>query len=121
MIDACWWMKAEINNGAFHQYFENSAGDHRPFVMQALIEGGDTEGIRIFEGALGIFPDGKPAMDRGKRWEQLDEMRKQDEQAMWDHFEKYTDDYHKHPFPDEKKLVWVIASRKADIALVWPA
>ena len=121
MIDACWWLAGEVNGGGFHQFFHNDTGDLWPFVVQALTEGSDAEGLRIFEGVMSIFPEGKPDVDRGKRWEQMDAMRDKDEEAMWAHFGSYSSAYYEHPFPDEQKMASVITARKSEIKLVWPS
>jgi hypothetical protein len=120
MVNAYYWFKVEINNGGLHQYFFNSAGDYWPYVMMALDECDDTDGIERFAHVLGIFPDSKPEIDRGKRWDQLDQMREKDEDGMWAHFGRNTDVYYDHPYPSEAKFVSMILRRKSDIVLVWP-
>lgn len=120
IMASVYWLEAEVNNGGFHQYFFNPAGDLWPYVMHVLVETNDVEGIRAFEATLSIFPDGKPDTDRRKRWNQMDQMSERDEEGMWAHFRKYTDQFYKSPFPDENKLVSIIKSRKSEIHLDWP-
>jgi len=119
MISACYELKAEVSNGGFHQYFFNSSGDRWPFVLKLLTEGDDAEGSRMFKEVLTIFPNGEPSVDRGERWQQLDEIRAKDEKGMWAHFDKYTDEFYRNPFPNEKTFWSVIETRKSDINMVW--
>ena len=88
-------------------------------MLRLLIEGGDVEGTRIFKAVLSIFPNGEPSIDRGERWRQLDEIQARDEKGMWAHFDKYTDEFYRHPFPDEKTFWSVIEARKSDFNVDW--
>lgn len=38
IVLAVWQLEAEVNNGGFDQYFHNSAGEHAPFAIEALLE-----------------------------------------------------------------------------------
>lgn len=38
IVLAVWQLEAEVNNGGFDQYFRNSAGEHAPFAIEALLE-----------------------------------------------------------------------------------
>ena len=45
---ALWWFKAEVNNGAIHQYFFNSSGDEALRALAALNTLGARKRILFF-------------------------------------------------------------------------
>jgi hypothetical protein len=50
-----WWLKVETENGSFHQYFFNSAGDGAPQALAALERLDQSETHRILSDALACF------------------------------------------------------------------
>jgi hypothetical protein len=64
-------LEGEINNGGFHQYFFNSAGDRVAAAVDALKLIGALKAAAIVEDACRPFPDGRPDVDRFARQRQL--------------------------------------------------
>lgn len=100
MIFAFTWLAREVQNGGFHQFFVNSAGDFWKDVLNGLVAVGDENGSALFRQVLSIFPDSSPSEDRDARLNQLDELEEQDEVRVWDHFKSVTDHYFRIPFPN---------------------
>lgn len=66
-----WSLEAEVNNGGFSQFFENSAGDYASATAAALRSVGAPEMAALVERAMAPFgPEGPPA-DRGQRQKAL--------------------------------------------------
>jgi uncharacterized protein DUF4375 len=64
---ACvWQLEAEVNNGGFHQYYFNSAGDFALDTAEALDAIGAPHTAQIVRDANSVFPDGPPR-DRDAR------------------------------------------------------
>ena len=57
-------LEGEVNNGGFHQYFYNSAGDHAMETIQALETIGALAMAGIVKRAADKFPGGTPPKDR---------------------------------------------------------
>ena len=68
LIDA---LEGEVNNGGFHQYFYNSAGDRTAETIQALEIVGAFKIAEIVKKAAQMFPGGMPPKDRFERQEIL--------------------------------------------------
>ncbi len=64
LIDA---LEGEVNNGGFHQYFYNSAGDRTAETIQALEIIGALAMADIVKRAAQKFPNGMPPMNRSDR------------------------------------------------------
>lgn len=64
LIDA---LEGEVNNGGFHQYFYNSAGDRTVETIQALEIVGARAMADIVKGAAQKFPFGMPPKNRFER------------------------------------------------------
>lgn len=64
LIDA---LEGEVNNGGFHQYFYNSAGDMTPEAIRALEIVGAFKMADIVKKAAQMFPSGMPPKDRFDR------------------------------------------------------
>ena len=62
-----WSLEAEVNNGGFSQFFENSAGDHASATAGALRSVGAPEMAALVERAMKPFGPGGPPADRGER------------------------------------------------------
>ena len=100
MIFAFAWLAREVQNGGFHQFFVNSAGDFWKDVLNGLVAVGDENGLALFRQTLSIFPDSSPSEDRDTRLDQLDELEEHDEDKVLDRFKSVTDHYFRAPFPN---------------------
>lgn len=67
-------VEAEVNNGGFHQYFFNSAGDHAQEASAAFEAIGARHTARIVRDACAVFPDGQPPEIREERQELLEQL-----------------------------------------------
>lgn len=67
-----WDLEGEINNGGFHQFFFNSAGDETEATITALESIGAAHTVRIVREAAAKFPGGMPLANREERQAQLD-------------------------------------------------
>lgn len=91
LIDA---LEGEVNNGGFHQYFYNSAGDRTAETIQALEIIGAFAIADIVKRAAQKFPYGMPPTDRFERQDVLLEAcpNAQAFQALDEEFYQYPDD-----------------------------
>ncbi|HMK20979.1 MAG TPA: DUF4375 domain-containing protein [Terriglobales bacterium] len=64
-------LEGEVNNGGFHQYFYNSAGDNTAEVIQVLEEIGALRMAEIVRKAAARFPDRMPPKERFARQDVL--------------------------------------------------
>tara|TARA_R110002096_G_scaffold354359_2_gene547505 strand:- start:84 stop:497 length:414 start_codon:yes stop_codon:yes gene_type:complete len=90
-----WWLEAEVNNGGFDQFFDNSAGNQADITVTALKEIGATNCADILRRACDLFPNSKPSQDRNVQQDQLCAIRDNDEEAfdaLDDEFYEYPDD-----------------------------
>ncbi len=65
-------LEAEVNNGGFHQFFFNSAGDRTAETIHALNLIGATRTAAIVSQAAARFPGAMPLADRDERQGQLE-------------------------------------------------
>ena len=74
------WLEAEVNNGGFHQYFWNSAGDHAAIALRSLRNIGATKTASLLKKAMDVEFGGEPPSSRADRQTQLevDEVLKMD-------------------------------------------
>ncbi len=121
MITACFWLPMEVNNGGFHQYFHNSAGDLWPFVLKVLEEGQDAESLGRFINLISIFPNGPPSLHRRKRWAQMEAIETASEKEVESHFDRHNSEFYEKPYPRSEVFWPVIERRAADIRLPWLA
>ncbi len=119
IVTACNCLALDVSNGGFHQYFFNSAGDLWPYVLKALIEGGDEVGLEKFQQLLSIFPDGVPSPSRRKRWAQMAAMEAADEAGCEAHFDRHSKTYYEDPYPEWGALWAVLERRSADFRMPW--
>ncbi len=70
-IAAFWGVRCDAQNGGFHQYFANSAGDLWPDLLRMLVLGDDKNGESHYRRVLSFFPDSTPSVDRDERDAQL--------------------------------------------------
>jgi hypothetical protein len=60
-------LEAEVNNGGFHQFFFNTAGNRVAETIDALVAIGAKHTASIVSLACSKFPGGMPSSDRFKR------------------------------------------------------
>lgn len=97
-IYAIWWLEAEVNNGGFHQYFWNAAGDHTDVALKSLNAIGATETASLLQQAIVIAFDGHLPQSQEERQKRLetDEEAKMDKLSELDsNFYGYSEDFHK--------------------------
>jgi hypothetical protein len=84
-------VEADVNNGGFHQFFFNSAGDRVAGGVAALKRIGAHQAAAIVEEACARFSDGGPSADRFTRQKQLDELDLECFEDLDDRFFEYPD------------------------------
>lgn len=94
ILIAIWGLEAEVNNGGFHQYYFNSAGDQACFAAEALDRINAKQMAAIVMEANAHFADGGPPRERSARQERLFAIT--DAEDLFDEldqrFYKYSDD-----------------------------
>jgi hypothetical protein len=119
MVTACYWLPMEVNNGGFHQYFHNSAGDLWPYVLKVLEEGQEVDGLGRFLDLISIFPNRQPSVHRRKRWAQMQAIETANEKEVEAHFDCHTREFYTKSYPQPEVFWSVIEGRAADIRLPW--
>ncbi len=71
LIDLVDDLEAEVNNGGFHQFFNNSSGDNTAETIHALETIGATVMANILRRAASKFPGSMPPKDRSQRLDVL--------------------------------------------------
>ncbi|WP_048690036.1 DMP19 family protein [Catenovulum maritimum] len=97
-IYSIWWLEAEVNNGGFHQYFWNSAGDNANLALLSLNKIGAIKTAELLKQAIEIAFSGSLPLIREDRQNQLevDEYTKIEALGdLDDSFYEYTEDFHK--------------------------
>jgi hypothetical protein len=94
---ALFWLKCEIMNGGFHQYFTNDSGDLAPLALEGLNEIGAIESLRILEDALAVFPRGCYSTDREQREKNLMAISGGDIEAEIRAFDRVSDALQDYP------------------------
>lgn len=107
----------EIHNGGFHQYFFNSASDHWKDLYDIIALSGDSVAEERFKAVFSIFGKEGPSTDRGKRWNQLQEIEKSNEDQMWEHFDRHDSAFYDEPFPDIRKFFEFVRANKNAIEI----
>jgi len=69
-ILAIWGLEAEVNNGAFAQYFDNSSGEQAVDALRGLTLIGAAKCAKLLSKAMAVFPGGTPSADRKTRRKQ---------------------------------------------------
>jgi hypothetical protein len=98
IIFTVWWLEAEVNNGGFHQYFWNSAGDHANQTLSALEQVGAVKTAGLLKSAMDIAFEGYAPEERAVRQNLLakDEENKEEKLGELDSkFYEYKDDFYK--------------------------
>lgn len=67
IVDLVNWLDTEVDNGGFHQFFNNAAGDRTADTIVALETIGATKTADILRHAAALFPAGMPPHDRHER------------------------------------------------------
>jgi hypothetical protein len=62
-----WDLEAQVNNGGFIQYYDNTSGDTAYFAMEALRSVGAEQMCAIVEQAHTVFGQPKPSKNRRER------------------------------------------------------
>lgn len=94
-IYTIWWLEGEVNNGGFHQFFWNSAGDNTKDTLNFLTIIGATHTANLLRQASAIAFHGDAPSDRRRRQQLLDknEAEKMEKlNALDDDFYQYHDD-----------------------------
>lgn len=73
--------EAEVNNGAFDQYYLNSTGDGAAWLPEALRLFNQEQVAEMVERCNAVFPGG-PARDRGQRLAAMDKLS-EEERDVW--------------------------------------
>ena len=95
LIYCIWWFEGEVNNGGFHQFFWNSAGDNTKDTVKFLSAIDATHTAELIRKASQIAFDGIAPADRDKRQEllEIDEEMKMEKLYILDiDFYNYQDD-----------------------------
>jgi len=100
-------VESEVNNGGFHQFYFNAAGDRAIETPAALREIGACQLAAIIDVANALFPGGTPPENRAERQRVLDEI-----DPAISTFRHLDDKFYAYP-DDTLKLVYdfVIAHR----------
>ncbi|AOS45962.1 hypothetical protein Verru16b_03053 [Lacunisphaera limnophila] len=107
---------AEVNNGGFHQYFFNSAGDDWDALDWGFETSGDLKSLERFRKVLAIFPKGSPYRNRAFRWKQLEALGEKEHEV----FEPHTKAFFEAPFPELEFSYRFIFSRIEEFHFTWP-
>jgi hypothetical protein len=67
VVDLIVWLDLEVDNGGFHQFFNNSAGDMAADTIIALETIGAVQTANILQRATAMFPGGMPPQNRDER------------------------------------------------------
>lgn len=94
VVDLVNAVEGEVNNGGFHQFFYNNAGDNTMEIIQALEIIGAKNMADIVRRAAAMFPGGTPPKDRFARQDVLLEKYPRAEafESLNDEFFAYPDD-----------------------------
>jgi len=72
VIYTVWWLEAEVNNGGFHQYLWNSAGNYASEALTSLQKVGANYTASLLTSAINAAYDGNLPESRYKRQELLE-------------------------------------------------
>lgn len=75
-------LDAEVNNGGFHQYFFNSAGDHAVEALEGLRNMGAEQTATLLQKGIALFGGKGPSPEREKRMAQLDKFSSKAEDKL---------------------------------------
>jgi hypothetical protein len=95
LIYCIWWLEGEVNNGGFHQFFWNSAGDYTEDTLKYLLAIDAIHTADLLRKASQIAFGGEAPVDRNKRYDILEidgEEKMEKLNVLDDDFYKYQDD-----------------------------
>jgi hypothetical protein len=78
---------AEVNNGGFYQYFDNSTGNEAHQALQALKDISAPSFAALLDRAMSAFPDSGPPIDWSER-QMLVEQIKPQAKPIWEECDK---------------------------------
>jgi hypothetical protein len=107
-----WNLEAEVNNGGFAQYFENSAGDYAVGTPDALRSVGAPEMAALAERAMEPFGPSGPPPDRDARSRAMQALPAS-ARELWDQLD---DQFYRLTSPEQGLLALVERNRRAFIA-----
>lgn len=107
-----WNLEAEVNNGGFEQYFENSAGDYAVGTPAALRSVDAPEMAALAEQAMQPFGPSGPPADRDARSRAIQALPAS-ARELWDQLD---DRFYKLPSPEQGLRALVDKNRRAFIA-----
>ena len=107
-----WNLEAEVNNGGFAQYFENSAGDYAVGTPDALRSVGAPEMAALAERAMQPFGASGPAADRDARTRAIQALPAS-ARELWNQLD---DEFYKLASPEDGLRALVEKNRPAFIA-----
>ena len=107
-----WNLEAEVNNGGFAQYFENSAGNYAVGTPDALRSVGAPEMASLVEQAMQTFGPSGPPADRDARAKAIQALPASARES-WDQLD---DQFYKLASPEEGLRTLVDKNRSAFIA-----
>jgi hypothetical protein len=84
-------LEREVNNGGFHQYFWNSAGEHAEETVLSLKEIGAVKTAEILQKAIDMFPKSKVPKNRAERQKLVEKIDPETE--VWEKLDKKFMDY----------------------------
>lgn len=95
LVYAIWWLEGEINNGGFHQYFWNSAGDNTRDTLIFLSTIGASHTAELLTRACVVAFGGEAPDRRDLRQELLaidEDVKREQLELLDDMFYEYRDD-----------------------------
>ena len=107
-----WNLEAEVNNGGFAQFFENSAGDYAVGTPDALRAVGAPEMAVLAERAMQPFGPSGPPADRDARAKAIQALPAS-ARELWDQLD---DQFYKLASPEQGLRALVDQNRRAFIA-----
>ena len=102
-----WDLEAEVNNGGFSQFFDNSAGDYAAETPGALKTIGAAGMADLVERAMAVFGAAGPPTDREKRFEAIEALP-ESEKERWEELDAA---FIKLPSPEAGLRAFVEAHR----------
>lgn len=84
VIFCTWQFVCEVNNGGFHQYFTNPAGDFAHITVAALEKAEMPFAASLLRQALAAFPPGAPSKDQTTRFDEVRRLPHAIQHALFD-------------------------------------
>jgi hypothetical protein len=117
IVDLVRWLDREVENGGFHQFFNNSPGDKTAETFAALETIGAPRTAGILRRAAAMFPSGMPPQDRDARmeilWRQIPDPKT---------FDPLNDEFYAYPDgPLETLLANFAAKSRSPLDPYWTA